>query len=417
MTGGEDLNKMEASGGAEPPGAGAALEVFAVALGLGLTSFGGPIAHIGYFERTYVQRRRWLSADDYAGLVVLCQMIPGPASSQVGFLVGLRRAGWPGALAAWLGFTLPSAVLMFAFAWLAPHFTGPLSQAVLHGLKLVAVAVVAQAVLSMAGKLCPDLRRTALALVAASLLLLFGGPLMQLVALAVGATGGVLLCRGLESQAVPPKLPVGRRAGLIFMALFLALLVGLPLAAQAAPRSMFGMAAIFYKTGALVFGGGHVVLPLLREALVPSGWVSDNAFLSGYGAAQAVPGPLFTFAAYLGAAIAPHGSAIGVTALWSAAALVFIFLPGMLLALAGLPVWNWVGRHPTARGALAGVNAAVVGVLGAALYNPIWTSTVLDARDLAIALIAFMLLQRWRTPPIVIVVFCVAAAAAMTMLR
>ena len=195
-------------------------------------------------------------------------------------------------------------------------------------------------------------------MVAAVLLLLFGGPLMQLVALAVGAGGGALLCRGPQSQPVPPRLPVGRRAGFVFMAIFVGLLIGLPVAAQAAPRSMLGMIAIFYKTGALVFGGGHVVLPLLRDALVPSGWVGDNAFLSGYGAAQAVPGPLFTFAAYLGATIAPHGSGIGMTALWSAAALVFIFLPGGLVALAGLPLWNWVGHHPTARGALASVRAS-----------------------------------------------------------
>jgi chromate transporter len=398
---------------AEPPARGRVLEVFAVALGLGLTSFGGPIAHLGYFERTYVQRRRWLSAGDYAGLVALCQMVPGPASSQVSFLIGLRRAGWPGALAAWLGFTLPSAILMFAFAWLAPRLTGPLTQAVLHGLKLVAVAVVAQAVWSMAAKLCPDLRRAALGVVAASLLLLFGGPLMQLAALALGAIGGALLCRGVQSPSVPPKLPVGRRTGLVLIAVFLGLLIGLPLAAQAERRSLLGMVAVFYKTGALVFGGGHVVLPLLRDALVPAGWVSDNTFLSGYGAAQAVPGPLFTFAAYLGAIIAPHGSGMGVAALWSLAALVFIFLPGMLVALAGLPLWNWVGHHPIARGALAGVNAAVVGVLGAALYNPIWTSAILGARDLAIALIAFMLLERWRAPPILIVIFCVAAAVSL----
>ena len=395
-----------------PQSRGSALEVFKVALGLGLTSFGGPVAHLGYFERTYVQHRNWLSSDDYAGLVALCQMVPGPASSQVSFLIGLRRASWPGAMAAWLGFTLPSALLMFAFAWLAPRLTGAIPQAILHGLKLVAVAVVAQAVWSMASKLCPDLRTAALALLAATLLLLLGGPLTQLVALAAGAVGGMLLCRGVQTQSVPPKLPVGRRAGIAFMAIFSALLVGLPLAAQAAPRSMLGMVAVFYRTGALVFGGGHVVLPLLRDALVPPGWVTDNAFLSGYGAAQAVPGPLFTFAAYLGATIAPHGSGFGVAALWSAVALVFVFLPGILVALAGLPVWNWVGHHPTARGALAGVNAAVVGVLGAALYSPIWTSAVLGARDLAIALVAFMLLERWRAPPILIVVFCVAAAVA-----
>jgi len=398
---------------AGPSERGGVVEVFAVALGLGLTSFGGPVAHLGYFERTYVRRRRWLSADDYAGLVALCQMLPGPASSQVSFLIGLRRASWAGALAAWLGFTLPSAVLMFAFAWLAPRLTGPLTQAILHGLKLVAMAVVAQAVWSMAAKLCPDLRRAALAVVSATLLLLFGGPLMQLVALAVGAIGGALLCRGVQSQSAPPKLPVGRRAGLVFIALFLGLLIGLPLAAQAAPRSWLGMVEVFYKTGALVFGGGHVVLPLLRDALVPSGWVSDNTFLAGYGAAQAMPGPLFAFAAYLGAIIAPHGSGIGMAALWSLAALVFIFLPGMLVAAAGLPLWNWVGHHSIARGALAGVNAAVVGVLGVALYNPIWTSAILGARDLAIALIAFMLLERWRAPPILMVIFCVGAAVTL----
>ncbi|HEX4199340.1 MAG TPA: chromate efflux transporter [Caulobacteraceae bacterium] len=407
----------EASGGAPPAARGGALEVFGVALGLGLSSFGGPIAHLGYFERTYVQRRRWLSADDYAGLVALCQMLPGPASSQVGFLIGLRRAGWPGALATWLGFTLPSALLMFAFALLAPRLSGPLTQSVLHGLKLVAVAVVAQAVWSMAPKLCPDLGRAALALIAASLLLLVGGPLMQLVALGLGAIGGVLLCRDVRNTAVPPKLPVGRRTGLAWLSAFVGLLIALPLAAEAAPRSLLGMAALFYKAGALVFGGGHVVLPLLRDALVPPGWLSDNAFLSGYGAAQALPGPLFTFAAYLGAVVAPHGSGVGVAGLWSATALVFIFLPGLLVALAGLPLWNWIGGHPAARGALAGVNAAVVGVLGAALYNPIWTSAVLGPRDLAIALIAFMLLERWRAPPVLIVVFCVAAAVVSGLVR
>jgi len=398
---------------ARPPRRGRATEVFAVALGLGLTSFGGPIAHLGYFERAYVERRRWLSADEYAGLVALCQMVPGPASSQIGFLVGLRRAGWPGAFAAWLGFTLPSALVMFAFARLAPGLGGPLALAVLHGLKLVAVAVVAQAVWSMARKLCPDLRRAAIALLAATLLLLLAGPLTQLVALAAGAVGGMLLCRRLQSQQALPVLPVGRRVGSAAMAVFLALLVGLPLAAQASPRSLAGMVAIFYRAGALVFGGGHVVLPLLRDALVPSGWIGDGAFLQGYGAAQAVPGPLFTFAAYLGASIAPPGSSAGTAALWSLVALVGIFLPGMLIALAGLPLWNWVGHHPTARGALAGVNAAVVGVLGAALYTPIWTSAILGPRDVAVALVGFMLLERWRIPPILVVLFCVSAAAVL----
>jgi chromate transporter len=407
----------KAKEGAPAPRGGAA-EVFAVALGLGLTSFGGPIAHLGYFERAYVERRRWLSADDYAGLVALCQMAPGPASSQVGFLVGLRRAGWSGAFAAWLGFTLPSAALMFAFARLAPRLTGPLTQAALHGLKLVAVAVVAQAVWSMGRRLCPDLRRAALGLLAAAMLLLIGGPLMQLLALVAGAVGGVLLCRDAPGISAPPKLPIGRRTGLAAGGVFLALLVGLPLAAQAiAPRSMLAMTAIFYKAGALVFGGGHVVLPLLRDALVPTGWVSDGAFLSGYGAAQAVPGPLFTFAAYLGAVVAPPGSGVGASLLWSIGALAFLFLPGLLVALAGVRLWTWIGGHPTARGALAGVNAAVVGVLGAALYDPIWTSAILGARDLAVAVVAFMLLERWRVPPILIVAFCVVAAVAMALAR
>ena len=415
MTGALDAAEADISAAGLPQGRGNALEVFAVALGLGLTSFGGPIAHLGYFEQAYVQRRRWLTADDYAGLVALCQMVPGPASSQVGFLIGLRRAGWPGAFAAWLGFTLPSAVLMFAFALLAPSVTGPVAQAALHGLKLVAVAVVAQAVWSMAAKLCPDLPRTAFALLSAALLLLIGGPLMQLVALALGAVGGMALLRGLEGQPALPRLPVGRRAGLALFGVFLALLIGLPLAAGAAPRSLLAMAAIFYQSGALVFGGGHVVLPLLRGALVPSGWLTDNSFLSGYGAAQALPGPLFTFAAYLGAAIAPQGAGLGARALWSLIALVFIFLPGLLIALAGLSLWSWVGRHALARGALAGVNAAVVGVLGAALYTPIWTSAILGARDVAIALIAFALLDRWRAPPIAVVGFCVAAAIVSAM--
>jgi len=386
--------------------------VFAVAFGLGLTAFGGPIAHLGYFERTYVQRRRWLSADDYAGIVALCQMIPGPASSQVGFLVGLRRAGWAGAAAAWLGFTLPSAVLMFAFALVAPNLTGPWAQAVLHGLKLVAVAVVAQAVWSMARKLCPDLPRAALALLAAAVLLATSGVGLPLAALLAGAIGGVILCRRVAAAATPPKLAVGPRAGATALAAFALLLVVSLVISGRGSHALPALSAIAYRAGALVFGGGHVVLPLLRDALVPSGWLTDDRFLSGYGAAQALPGPLFTIAAYIGAAAAPPASGPWTAALWSAAALLAIFLPGLLLAVAGAAVWRWIGRHAAARGALAGVNAAVVGVLGAALYNPIWTSAVFNGRDLAIALAGFVLLERWRAPPILIVALCVAAALA-----
>ncbi len=399
------------------PPRGGALEVFAVALRLGLTSFGGPIAHLGYFERAYVERRRWLSAEEYASLVGLCQLLPGPASSQVGFLIGLRRAGWPGAFAAWLGFTLPSAILMALFAGLSPHLSGPDAEALFHGLRLVAVAIVAQAVWSMGRKLCPDVRRTAIALAAASLLLLVAGPLLQLVALAAGAAAGAMLCRAADFPIAAPALPVGRRTAWVAAFAFAALLVGLPLAGRVAPHSPVAVMAIFYKAGALVFGGGHVVLPLLRDALVPTGWLTDGAFLSGYGAAQAVPGPLFTFAAYLGAELAPVGSGPGVRALWSVLALVFLFLPGLLASVAGLRLWGWFGRRAAARGALAGVNAAVVGVLGAALYDPIWTSAVLSPRDLAVAVVSFMLLERWRVPPIFIVVSCIAAALAMARLH
>ncbi len=383
-----------------------AAEVFRVTLGLGLTSFGGPIAHLGYFERAYVRERGWLSAEEYAGLVALCQMLPGPASSQVGLLVGLRRAGWAGALAAWAGFTLPSAVLLFAFALLAPRMHGPALTAVLHGLQLVAVAVVAQAVWSMAQKLCPDRRRAGLALAAAALMLVAGSAGVQVLALLAGAIGGVLLCRDLPALPAVPAMPVSLRAGGIALGLFLVLLVGLPLAGGHSPHPLGALAGIFYRSGAMVFGGGHVVLPLLREALVPTGWLPDDVFLAGYGATQAMPGPLFTFSAYLGAVVAPAGA----TTLWSAVALIFMFLPGVLIALAGLPLWTWLARHPAARSGLAGVNAAVVGVLGAALYDPIWTSAVMGGRDVAIALTGFMLLERWRVPPLAVVGFCVAAS-------
>src|SRR6516162_6474843 len=378
---------------------GTAGEVFLVALRLGLTSFGGPIAHLGYYERTYVRQRQWLAPEEYAGLVALCQMVPGPASSQVGYLIGLRRAGWGGAFAAWAGFTLPSALVMFAFAILAPHLEGPTTDAVLHGLKLVAVAVVAQAVWSMARNLCPDRPRAALALLAAALLLVTSGSFVQMAALLIGAVGGAVLCRDLPAAPGLPAMPVSLRTGGVALASFLILLVAL--------------AGIFYKAGALVFGGGHVVLPLLRDALVPQGWLSDDIFLAGYGVAQAIPGPLFTFSAYLGAVVAPAGAAL----LWSAVALIFIFLPGVLIALAGLPVWLWLGHHPAARAALAGINAAVVGVLGAALYNPIWLSAIGNGRDVAIALVGFLLLERWRVPPLAIVVFCVGAALISAAVR
>lgn len=385
--------------------AGSAREVFQAALGLGLTSFGGPIAHIGYFQRAYVGKRRWLGADEFAGMVALCQLVPGPASSQLGFLIGFRRAGWLGAVAAWLGFTLPSALLMFGFAVVAPRISGPFALAAFHGLKLVAVAVVAQAVWSMARTMCADLPRAAIALASALTVAAVGGPSAQMFALAIGGAGGVLLCRNIPGGGGAVRLPISARAGVLSFGVFVALLLCLPVIGG---HGLAAMMAVFYRAGALVFGGGHVVLPLLRDGLVPDGWITDSAFLAGYGAAQAVPGPLFTFAAYLGAAIAPQGHGLGLAAAWSAAALGALFLPGLLVAIAGVPIWNWVSRHGPARGALAGVNAAVVGVLGAALYDPLWTSAILRPVDLAIAAGGFVLLQYWRVPP-VIVVGCIVA--------
>jgi chromate transporter len=339
-------------------------------------------------------------------LLALCQLLPGPASSKLGFLIGLRRAGWAGALAAWVGFTLPSALAMFAFALLAPKMQGPTLNALVHGLKLVAVAVVAQAVWSMAQRLCPDRPRAGIALLSAVLLLLISGPSVQILVLVVGAVGGALLCRNIGATSSLPMMPVTMRTGALALTVFLLLLVVMPLAARATPHTLFDLAAIFYRAGALVFGGGHVVLPLLRDALVPQGWLSDNAFLAGYGAAQAVPGPLFTFSAYLGATVAPAGEAVP----WSVVALVFMFLPGLLIALAGLPLWSWLGHHSVARAALTGINAAVVGLLGAALYNPIWVSAIDSNRDVAIAITGFLMLERWRIPPLVIVCFCVGSA-------
>src|ERR1700733_2517272 len=387
---------------------GSTAEVFRVALKLGLTSFGGPIAHLGYFERTYVRQRHWLTEAQYTGLVALCQLLPGPTSSQVGFLIGYQRAGWLGALVAWAAFTLPSALLMYAFALLASRLQGPMMQAVVHGLMLTAVAVVAQAVWNMARTLCPDRQRVAIALLGAVVLLFHSSGPMQIAVISLGAIGGWLLCRGvrLSDFAAPAGLEFG--AAWIMVAVFFGLLVSLPALALLNPHGAVGLANIFYRAGALVFGGGHVVLPLLRESLVPSGWISDKAFLTGYGFAQGMPGPLFTFAAYLGAVSAPARA----SALWAIVALVAIFLPGLLLAGAGMSLWNRLGRAPTAPAILAGINAAVVGVLGAALYNPVWTTGIRGSGDVAVAVTGFLLLERWGVPPILVVALCVVASAA-----
>ena len=396
---------------------GRALEVLLVFLRLGVTSFGGPIAHLGYFRREFVERRRWLDDEAFTDLVGLCQFLPGPASSQTGFSIGLLRAGWAGGLAAWCGFTLPSVFAMLVFAAIAPDLGGPVGAGVVHGLKLVAVAVVALAVRDMARRLCPDRRRAAIALASVALLSLLSSAYTQLIAIAAGALLGLALCRTQtagDERAVlghSGAFPVSRKAGIAALAVFCVLLFGLPLLGAAAQGVRVFEA--FYRSGALVFGGGHVVLPLLQHATVATGWVAPNDFLAGYGAAQAVPGPLFTFAAFLGWMMASPPNH------WSGALLatVGIFLPGLLLVLAALPWWHALRSRPAMSAALAGVNAAVVGLLAAALYSPVWTSAVQTQADFAIACIGFLLLIRWKMPPLVVVGFCIATGIAQTVLR
>jgi chromate transporter len=384
---------------------GHAAEVLRVALRLGLTSFGGPIAHLGYFERVYVRERGWLSAEQYAALVALCQILPGPTSSQVGFLIGLHRAGWRGALLAWVGFTLPSAVLLYAGARLATQVQGPLAGATLHGLKLVAVAVVAQAVWSMARRLCTDVSTAAIAVCAAALLLAASASAVQLAALTAGFAAGLLWCRPASVPPLPTESTAQQRAAWLAFAAYTVLLLGLPLLAWRYPHSGLALAQVFYRAGALVFGGGHVVLPLLRAALVPTGWLSDDAFLGGYGLAQAVPGPLFTVAAYLGPSALPSAPASG-----ALIALIAIFLPGLLLAVAGSSLLTALAQRSRLRAGITGINAAVVGILAAALYNPVWTSAVRDPADIAVAAGALLLLASQRVPPLVVVLLCVAAS-------
>jgi chromate transporter len=399
---------MDASAPARPHGS--AWEVFGAFLKLGLTSFGGPIAHLGYFRDELVTRRRWLDDQAYADLVALCQFLPGPASSQVGFGLGLKRAGLAGALAAWTAFTLPSAILLVLFAYGASLFEGPVGQSVLHGLKLVAVAVVAQAVWGMARTLCPDRTRASIAVAGALIAIFVAGSLGQIAAIVLGALLGFWLCRDLATpKAIHVRFPIGRRFGAVMLALFFILLIGLPLANEVLDIQGLAYFDAFYRSGALVFGGGHVVLPLLQEAVVQPGWVSEDAFLAGYGAAQAIPGPLFTFSAYLGAAMGPEPSGIAGAAL----CLVAIFLPGMLLLLGTLPFWDALRTRPKMQAAMAGTNAAVVGILAAALYSPVWTSAVLGPYDFAIALIAFVLLTVWKAPPWIVVLLTAAGAVAV----
>jgi chromate transporter len=376
------------------------LEVLKVFLKLGVSCFGGPIAHIGYFRHEVVVRRRWLDEQAYIDLVALCQFLPGPASSQVGFSIGLMRAGYLGGLAAWTGFTLPSAIVLVLFAYGAGALSGAIGTGLLHGLKLVAVAIVAQAVWGMARTLCPDRQRASIAVLAALVILFSTSSIAQIGAILLGGFGGLWLCRGAEPTAGGHvAMPVSRKAGLAALSAFFALLGGLPILAGLWAAPGLALFEAFYRSGALVFGGGHVVLPLLRQAFVTPGWVSDNTFLAGYGAAQAIPGPLFTFAAYLGAVVGPFPHGIAGAAL----GLIGIFLPGILILLGALPFWDTFRKRADAQSIMRGVNAAVVGLLGAALYSPVWTSSVYAPGDFAVALVGFVLLTVWRAPPLLVV--------------
>lgn len=385
-------------------------EIFATFLKLGLTSFGGPVAHLGYFRDELVTRRRWLSDAAYADLVALCQFLPGPASSQVGFALGLLRGGMSGALLAWAAFTLPSVLLLLLFAYSAATFGGPLGQGLLHGLKLVAVAVVAQAVWGMARNLCPDRERAGIAVGAVMLVVFLPTTFGQISAIALGGLLGLWRCRGIQTPTggqLPLKLSAttARRALIGFFVLLLAL----PPLTLALDSQALGLFEAFYRAGALVFGGGHVVLPMLESSMVETGRISADSFLAGYAMAQAVPGPLFTFAAYLGALVQP--GILGVVL-----ALTGIFLPGFLLLVGILPHWDALRRKSLAQAAMAGANAAVVGVLAAALYDPVWTSSIVSAPDFALALAGFVLLTLWQLSPWKLVVLGAGAGVALTLL-
>jgi chromate transporter len=403
----------KAIAGGERPGS--ALEVFRVFLKLGVSSFGGPIAHLGYFREEFIVRRRWLDEQAFVDLVALCQFLPGPASSQTGFSIGLIRAGYGGALAAWCGFTLPSAIIMVLFAYGASALSGSADAGLLHGLKLVAVAIVAQAVSGMARTLCPDRQRASIAVLSALLILFSTSSIAQNAAIVLGGLLGLWLCAG----ALPPpaegriRIPVSRPVGLVCLAVFFVLLIGLPIVQKLGGSSGVALFDAFYRSGALVFGGGHVVLPLLREAFVTPGWISDDAFLAGYGAAQAVPGPLFTFAAYLGAVVSPtpHGIAGAALGLFG------IFLPGMLVLLGTLPFWDSFRQRGDAQAVMRGVNAAVVGLLGAALYNPLWTTSVKSPGDFGLALVGFVLLTVWRAPPLLVVIASAIGGIALAFVQ
>jgi chromate transporter len=392
---------------------GDAGEVLKVFLRLGLTSFGGPIAHLGYFREELVARRKWLDEKTYADLIALSQFLPGPASSKVGIAIGLLRAGYPGAFAAWAAFTLPSAIALVLFAYGVAAFGEALGSGWLHGLKIAAVAVVAQAVLGMMRALAPDRERATVAVVAAVIVLAFPTALGQIAAILLGGVAGYVVLRSAapgDHVALPPV--VKRTTALAAIVVFFAILIGLPLLLAVVPNQALRLFEAFYRAGSLVFGGGHVVLPLLQASVVPPGWVTTDAFLAGYGAAQAVPGPLFTFSAYLGAVMGPWPNGLAGAAL----CLVAMFLPSFLLIIGPLPFWDDLRSRPWMQSALRGVNAAVVGLLLAALYDPVWTAGITGAADFALAVFAFLLLFMWQTPPWLVVIVCALGGALIAWL-
>lgn len=386
--------------------------VFLIFLRLGLTSFGGPVAHLGYFRDEFVIRRKWLTENSYADLIALCQFLPGPASSQVGIAIGLSRAGYTGALAAWTGFTLPSAIVLMLFAIGISSYGDIVPLGVLHGLKVAAVAVVAQAVWGMGKNLCTDVARISIMALAACFVLLVPSALAQVSVIAIAAIIGLLWFKPEKVIAHDPlPITVRRRTGLVWLFLFFSLLIGLPLLTALYPSQTLSMVDTFFRAGSLVFGGGHVVLPLLQAEIVPAGWISNDTFLAGYGATQAVPGPLFTFAAFLGSSMnqAPSGWLGGMICLLA------IFAPSFLLVMGALPFWESLRQNLRTRAALSGINAAVVGLLLAALYQPVWTSAIVEAKDFGLALVALIALMFWKVPAWLVVIGCGAAGWLLTL--
>jgi chromate transporter len=390
-----------------------AWQVLRIFLRLGCTSFGGPVAHIGFFRAEFVERRRWVTEGGFADLVALCQFLPGPASSQLGMSIGLLRAGPLGMLAAWIGFTLPSAIVMLAFAYGVEAIGDVSNAAWLKGLKLVAVAVVAQAVWAMARNLAPDRPRATLAIAAALVALFAPSSLGQIAAIVLGAIIGLTLLPnptdGSSADHMPLNLRLRPTIGLAALALFFVLLLFLPPLASAIDSQGLRLFSAFYRAGSLVFGGGHVVLPLLQAAVVPPGWVTNDAFLAGYGAAQAMPGPLFTFASYLGAVMIPPPNGMPGALI----SIVGIFAPSFLLIIGVLPFWDTLRQKQGMQAALRGVNAAVVGILLAALYTPVWTAGVHTPAGFGLAAAAFVALTIWNVTPWIVVVAGALIAAGL----